>query len=283
MPRNTSGDVCRICGDEIPNDQGSLDYRCDACVREGKQVPADRTKWFSKLLTERNHSVPTHIVHSTDGLNADLSDKARLAAVNAELESRGLTIQPTVSGTTVLYPTPERGGPPITRALTEPGVKSLRGSFSKPSAGWDAWFAGLPLIQQLRSFVNAASALAGEARTRALAECSRLRAKIAAVNPPPTPLDEARSAYARALADGDSEGMSRATEAIVRIKRSAAAPSPQMQKSIVADSFAGLSGDPYARGQADKFQSKKCVGCGSTFSTRTPTRMRCNDCLGGSR
>ena len=108
--RFKSGDVCRVCGDEIPDNAGSLDYRCDACVREGRQVPADRSKWFTKLLTERNPSMPTNFVHSSDGFNAD-PDGPEVAALNAELRPLGLTMQPTISGAPVIYPSTDRGGP----------------------------------------------------------------------------------------------------------------------------------------------------------------------------
>src|SRR5437867_7904655 len=45
-------DICRVCGDVIPDDEGSHDYRCNACVKAGRPLPADSTKWFTKRLKE---------------------------------------------------------------------------------------------------------------------------------------------------------------------------------------------------------------------------------------
>ncbi|MGH9462079.1 MAG: hypothetical protein ACRD1X_12730, partial [Vicinamibacteria bacterium] len=217
-------------------------------------------------------------------------------------------------------------------------------------------------IQQARSWINAAAALVGAGRTRALQEASRLRAKIAAENAAPpfqvpretfvtkkciypgcgqtfetagsrmmckehvhrpkpdpkavlapvayrlqkplgrpteagpdsnqsrgdkmshyvtevSPLQQARDAYAEALALGDSTGCSEAMEKIVRLTRAAAMPSPGILKRIVVDSFAGHGENP-DRGR--EFVTRKCQSCGADFETRSE-RTRCDECMSKPR
>ena len=89
--------------------------------------------------------------------------------------------------------------------------------------------------------------------------------------PEVSPLQEARDAYAEALALGDSAACSEAMEKIVRLNRAAAAPSPQMLKGVGPNPF---SGPPLL----DRFVTKKCATCREEFQTRSE-RTRCDNCL----
>jgi len=217
----------------------------------------------------------SNFVHHIEGYD-DASPEV-IARANAELEPRGLTIKPTVSGSLVVYPINSGGA-----SASEPAQPAR-----KFPRDWDSWFASLPLIQRARSWANAAAALIGEGRTRALAMAQTLRERLKTeellsdpVAPAEAETPSAQAAYMDAIARGDSEAASEATQEIVRQRRSAAGVTrPEMQKSITVDSFAGLSGDADLMLRGKPFQTKKCVACGEKFTTRSE-RQRCNDCAG---
>jgi len=96
--------------------------------------------------------------------------------------------------------------------------------------------------------------------------------------PEVSPLQQARDAYAEALALGDSAACSEAMERITRLTRAAAAPSPGMLKRIVPDSFAGLSGDAGLLQRGKPFVERTCDRCGADFQTRSE-RKTCDECL----
>ena len=156
---------------------------------------------------------------------------------------------------------------------------------------WDAWFASLPLIQRARSWANAAAATIGEARTRALAMAQTLRERLKTeelLSDPVTPTEaestSAQAAYMDAINKGDSEAAAKATEEIVRERRSAAGVTrPEMTKQVVVDSFMGISGDARRLDQGGKFVTKKCSTCQGEFQTRSMSRTRCDECLGGRK
>jgi hypothetical protein len=112
----------------------------------------------------------------------------------------------------------------------------------KPKSTLTEWFNSLPLLKRLRAYVNAAEALKGEARNRALQECAHLRGQIAAHNAAIEARQEPRQRYSRAIATGDSETAAKIAHEHPEAIRSAAAPSPGVVKSITPDSFAGIGG-----------------------------------------
>jgi len=163
-------------------------------------------------------------------------------------------------------------------------VSYITASESAPARfDWDSWFASLPLIQRARSWANAAAAIVGEGRTRALAMAQTLRERLRteellsdSVAPTASETPSAQARYMDAINRGDTVAASEATE---EIRRSAAGVTrPEMKSKIVVDSFAGLSGDADLLLRGKPFQTKKCVACGEKFTTRSE-RQRCDACL----
>src|SRR6266581_600568 len=377
-------DRCSKCGDVIPDNAGCIqvrDYLCDDCCKaaghqhpwltkpQGKKETVMK-QWISpyyfgtrvidgvmRLVRKMTAASQEEIVPEEDVAALDERSRARLEAHRKSTISRAdvANPDPTIANVAASL---EPGEEVCIYATTD--MKTGRPLIASRPEGRFA-----SLLEQAKAFLNTAAATVGEARTRALAECNRLRAKIAAANDAPpiqvepetfvtktciypgcgqkfetsgarmmcndhvhrpkpdpqpdpkavlapvayrlqkplgrpteagpdsnpsrgdtlshfvpevSPLQQARDAYAEALALGDSAACSEAMEKIVRLTRAAAAPSPGMLKRIVPDSFAGLSGDAGLLQRGKPFVERTCDRCGGDFQTRSD-RKTCDECL----